>query len=44
VAFTYFDVSLGYEFIQNKIGFYAGKREATIQESSEISEALKIDN
>ncbi len=44
VAFTYFDVNPGYEFIQNKIGFYAGKREATIQESTDMTEAVKIDN
>lgn len=31
VAFTYFQVNLGYEFVQDKIGFYAGLREATEQ-------------
>ena len=44
VAFTYFDVNPGYEFIQDKIGFYAGKRNATIQESSEMNVSAKIDN
>lgn len=33
VAFTYFDVNPGYEFIQNKIGFYAGPRADTFEES-----------
>ncbi len=33
VAFTYFDVNPGYEFIQDRIGFYAGEREATSQET-----------
>ena len=32
VAFTYFQVHKGYEFIKDKIGFYAGQREATIEE------------
>lgn len=36
VAFTYFDVNPGYEFIQDKIGFYAGIREATFQETKFI--------
>ena len=40
VAFTYFDVKPGYEFIQNKIGFYAGKREATVQESRVMNTAV----
>ncbi len=31
VAFTYFDVNPDYEFIRDKVGFYAGKREATEQ-------------
>ena len=31
VGFTYFEVNPGYEFIRDKIGFYAGDREATIQ-------------
>jgi uncharacterized protein (DUF427 family) len=31
VAFTYFQVKPGYEFVQGKIGFYAGRREATEQ-------------
>lgn len=33
VAFVYFDVNSDYEFIKDKIGFYAGKREATYQEA-----------
>ena len=33
VAFTYFDLKPGYEFIQDRVGFYAGHREATIEES-----------
>ena len=31
VAFTYFQVNPGYEFVKGCIGFYAGQREATIQ-------------
>ena len=31
VAFVYFEVNPGYEFIKDKIGFYAGRREATTQ-------------
>lgn len=31
VAFTYFEVNPGYEFVKNRIGFYAGSREATTQ-------------
>lgn len=31
IGFTYFVVNPGYEFVQNKFGFYAGKREATRQ-------------
>ena len=31
VAFTYFQTNPGYEFVQDKIGFYAGKRQATEQ-------------
>ncbi len=31
VAFTYFQVNPGYEFVKDRIGFYAGQREATIQ-------------
>ena len=31
VAFTYFETSPGYEFIQHRIGFYAGEREATLE-------------
>jgi uncharacterized protein (DUF427 family) len=33
VAFTYFDVKEGYEFIRNKIAFYAGRRPATMEVS-----------
>ncbi len=36
VAFTYFTVNLGYEFVQDKIGFYAGKRDATHQYDKKI--------
>jgi uncharacterized protein (DUF427 family) len=32
VGFTYFSTSDGYEFIQDKIGLYYGRREATYQE------------
>lgn len=35
VAFTYFKVNPGYEFVKDQIGFYAGRREATVQETSE---------
>jgi uncharacterized protein (DUF427 family) len=31
VAFTYFDVKPGYEFIQDKIAFFAGSREHTVE-------------
>ncbi len=31
VAFTYFRVNPGYEFVKDRIGFFAGRREATIQ-------------
>lgn len=31
VAFTYFKVNSGYEFVKDQIGFYAGRREATTQ-------------
>ena len=31
IGFTYYQVNPGYEFIQDKIAFYAGKRDATIQ-------------
>ena len=34
IAFTYFDVQPGYEFVQDKIGFYAGVREHTVEESA----------
>lgn len=34
IAFTYFDVAPGYEFVQDKIGFYAGIREHTVEESA----------
>lgn len=29
VAFTYFDILPGYEFIQDRIAFYSGEKEAT---------------
>ena len=32
VAFVYFKVSPGYEFVKDQIGFYAGIREATIED------------
>ncbi|MCI0575769.1 MAG: DUF427 domain-containing protein [Chloroflexi bacterium] len=32
VAFTYFQVHEGYEFIKDKIAFYAGQHEATVEE------------
>jgi uncharacterized protein (DUF427 family) len=32
VAFTYFDVKKGYEFIEGKVGFYSGRRDATVEE------------
>ncbi|MCP4363576.1 MAG: DUF427 domain-containing protein [Chloroflexi bacterium] len=35
IGFTYFEVKSGYEFIQHKIGLYAGKREATEQTATE---------
>lgn len=31
VGFTYFTVNPGYEFVKDKIGLYAGEREATKQ-------------
>lgn len=34
IAFTYFDTRAGYEFVQGKIGFYAGLREHTLEESA----------
>ena len=34
IGFTYFDVKPGYEFIRDKIGFYAGIREHTVEESA----------
>ena len=34
IAFTYFEVEPGYEFVQDKIGFYAGIREHTVEESA----------
>ena len=37
IAFTYFEVNPGYEFIQDKIAFYAGTREATIQDAKLIA-------
>lgn len=44
VSFTYFKVNPGYEFIKDKIAFYAGKREATMQDASVHGPATKIDN
>jgi uncharacterized protein (DUF427 family) len=32
VAWTYFEVKPGYEFIKDKIGFYSGRRAATFEE------------
>ena len=32
IGFTYFKTNDGYEFIQDKIGLYYGRREATYQE------------
>ncbi len=34
IAFTYFAVEPGYEFVQDKFGFYAGVREHTVEESA----------
>ena len=34
IAFTYFEVEPGYEFVQDKIAFYAGIREHTVEESA----------
>ncbi len=36
VAFTYFEINAGYEFVHNRIAFYAGRREGTYEESEEI--------
>ncbi len=33
VAFIYFQVNSGYTFIKDRIGFFAGRREATLQET-----------
>lgn len=44
VAFTYFDVNPGYEFIQDKIAFYAGRREATYEESVAVVAADETSN
>ena len=33
IGFTYFKVNPGYESFKDQIGFYAGKREATFEES-----------
>ena len=30
--FVYFSVNPGYEFIKDQIGFYAGTKEATVEE------------
>jgi len=32
VAFVYFKVNPGYEFVKDQIGFYAGMRGATVEE------------
>jgi len=37
VAFTYFETNPGYEFVQDKIGFYAGRRQDTVQTAELIS-------
>ena len=37
IAFTYFEVNSGYEFIKDKIAFYAGTREATRQDAELIA-------
>jgi uncharacterized protein (DUF427 family) len=37
VAFTYFKVNPGYEFVKDQIGFYAGRREATAQVDEPVS-------
>ena len=40
VAFTYFKVNPGYEFIKDQIGFYAGRRESTVQEDEPVSSSV----
>ncbi|MCA9978977.1 MAG: DUF427 domain-containing protein [Anaerolineales bacterium] len=40
VAFTYFKVHPGYEFVHNKFGFYAGAREATYEETAVITDTI----
>ena len=37
IGFTYFDVNPEYKFMQDKFGFYAGKREATQQYAQVIA-------
>lgn len=32
VAFTYFEVNPGYEFVKDRIAFYAGRHAATMEE------------
>lgn len=44
VAFTYFDVNPGYEFIKDKIGFYAGRQKNTYQETSTLAAGQKQSN
>jgi uncharacterized protein (DUF427 family) len=34
IGFTYFEINPGYEFIKDKIGLYAGRRQDTYQETS----------
>ena len=41
VGFTYFEVNDGYEFIQHKIAFYAGRRVHTVEEAEQLSAADK---
>ena len=40
-AFTYFQVKPGYEFIQDRIGFYAGLHQATVQKAAVLNEATR---
>ena len=40
VAFTYFKVNPGYEFVKDQIGFYAGRREATTQVDEPVSSSV----
>lgn len=36
VGFIYFDLKEGYEFLKNKIAFYAGQRQATVEKATVI--------